>query len=117
MISTVDRGAIRQAARGQCVAILQHLGSLTDLQLNPKVHGPCPRCGGSDRFRAFDDVNETGGLFCNQCGTRSDIFASVQWLRNCTFPQALQLVADFVGNSHTIQAANVRQKSMSEPTK
>ncbi|MEX3015982.1 primase-helicase zinc-binding domain-containing protein [Gymnodinialimonas hymeniacidonis] len=30
-------------------------------------HGPCPLCGGKDRFR-FDDVGGNGTWFCNQCG-------------------------------------------------
>jgi putative DNA primase/helicase len=30
-------------------------------------HGPCPLCGGRDRFR-FDDKDGTGSYFCNQCG-------------------------------------------------
>ena len=85
---------IKRRAAGRCSFILQSICGLTDDQLNPKVHGPCPDCGGTDRFRAFDDVNDSGGLLCNQCGKRSDVFASVQWLRNCSFPEALQLVAD-----------------------
>ena len=31
------------------------------------VHGPCPMCGGTDRFR-FDDKEGRGTWFCNQCG-------------------------------------------------
>lgn len=31
------------------------------------VHGPCPMCGGVDRFR-FDDKEGRGTWFCNQCG-------------------------------------------------
>jgi putative DNA primase/helicase len=34
---------------------------------NPRLHGPCPICGGKDRFR-FDDRDGTGSWFCNQCG-------------------------------------------------
>ncbi|MGA8757448.1 MAG: toprim domain-containing protein [Stellaceae bacterium] len=30
-------------------------------------HGPCPLCGGKDRFR-FDDRDGTGSYYCNQCG-------------------------------------------------
>lgn len=32
------------------------------------VHGPCPLCGGSDRFR-FDNKEDKGSWFCNQCGS------------------------------------------------
>lgn len=30
-------------------------------------HGPCPACGGKDRFR-FDDKEGRGTWFCNRCG-------------------------------------------------
>ncbi|MBN1086749.1 hypothetical protein JNO12_20450 [Erwinia aphidicola] len=30
-------------------------------------HGPCPACGGKDRFR-FDDRDGRGTWLCNQCG-------------------------------------------------
>ena len=33
---------------------------------NGKRHGPCPVCGGKDRFR-FDDKNGRGTWYCSQC--------------------------------------------------
>ena len=30
-------------------------------------HGPCPSCGGKDRYR-FDNKNGRGGFYCNGCG-------------------------------------------------
>ena len=30
-------------------------------------HGPCPMCGGKDRFR-WDDLEGRGTYICNQCG-------------------------------------------------
>jgi putative DNA primase/helicase len=32
-------------------------------------HGPCPMCGGKDRFR-FDDKDGKGTFFCNGCGAQ-----------------------------------------------
>lgn len=32
-----------------------------------KQHGACPACGGTDRFR-FDNKDDRGTWFCNQCG-------------------------------------------------
>lgn len=91
---------IKRQAAGRWPNILQAVCGLTDLQLNPRDHGPCPQCGGTDRFRALDDVAETGALYCNQCHNREtkpksgDGIAAVQWLRNCEFSEALRLVAD-----------------------
>jgi putative DNA primase/helicase len=33
-------------------------------------HGPCPACGGKDRFR-FDNRRHRGDFFCNHCGAGS----------------------------------------------
>ncbi|VTM37715.1 Zinc binding domain / DNA primase [Klebsiella quasipneumoniae] len=35
-------------------------------------HGPCPKCGGKDRFR-FDNKDERGTWFCNHCGSGDGI--------------------------------------------
>src|SRR5665213_429893 len=35
-------------------------------------HGPCPLCGGKDRYR-FDDRDGTGSYLCNQCGAGTGI--------------------------------------------
>nr|EDZ37934.1 MAG: DNA primase [Leptospirillum sp. Group II '5-way CG'] len=46
--------------------ILSSLG--IDVPENPRRHGPCPICGGKDRFR-FDNRNEEGTWYCNQGGS------------------------------------------------
>ena len=37
---------------------------------NGRQHGPCPVCGGKDRFR-FDDKDGRGTWFCSQCDPQS----------------------------------------------
>lgn len=86
---------IRDQAAGKWREILTRLGMA--LPLTAKQHGPCPACGGKDRFR-FDDEDGHGSWFCNQCTPQAgDGFALVQKVRGCDFPGALQLVADAVG--------------------
>jgi putative DNA primase/helicase len=58
-MSTIER------ARGRWCEILPQLG--IDAHFLRNRHGPCPLCGGKDRFR-FDDRDGTGSYFCNQCG-------------------------------------------------
>jgi len=97
----LDAEEIKRQAAGRWPDILRGVCRLTDEQLNPRVHCPCPQCGGIDRFRALDDVAETGGLFCNQCFSErnGDGFAAIQWLNGCTFQGALKLVSEFIGNA------------------
>lgn len=98
---------IKRQAAGRWPDILRNVCGLTDSQLNPRVHGPCPKCGGTDRYRALDDVAETGGLFCNQChhSHNGDGLAAVQWLRDCTFPEAVGLVSSCIGHQQNHQPA------------
>ena len=90
---------IRLAARGQWRSILTRLCGLNETQLDPKIQQPCPKCGGTDRFRALDDVDQTGAVLCNQCfrEKNGDGFAAIQWLLGCTFPQAVEMVGSHLG--------------------
>lgn len=51
--------------RGRWQEILPQLG--VDSRFLVNRHGPCPLCGGRDRFR-FDDKDGSGSYFCGQCG-------------------------------------------------
>jgi putative DNA primase/helicase len=53
------------AAKGKWRGVLLHLG-LPAAALQDKA-GPCPLCGGKDRFR-WDNKDGRGTYICNQCG-------------------------------------------------
>jgi putative DNA primase/helicase len=55
-------------ARGRYREILPYFGIPIQCLTNKK--GPCPICGGKDRFR-FDDRDGDGTYFCNQCTERA----------------------------------------------
>ncbi|HRP94896.1 MAG TPA: primase-helicase zinc-binding domain-containing protein [Rhodocyclaceae bacterium] len=60
-----ERLDVRTIARGRWRGILLSLG-LDERTLSGK-HGPCPMCGGKDRFR-FDDREGRGTFYCSGCG-------------------------------------------------
>ena len=60
-----ERLDVRQIAQGRWRSILAVLG-VDERALSGK-HGPCPMCGGRDRFR-FDDKEGRGTYFCSGCG-------------------------------------------------
>ncbi len=70
---------------------------LVGLGIDPRFlvrrHGPCPACGGKDRFR-FDDREGRGTFYCNQCGA-GDGFRLLQNVFGWSFPEALNAVSDF----------------------
>lgn len=75
-------------------------GILTELGINPKLlanrHGPCPLCGGTDRFR-FDDRDGRGTWICNHCGA-GDGPEMVKRLNNVDFKGAAKMVEKVVGS-------------------
>lgn len=60
-------------------------------------HGPCPVCGGKDRFRFTNKFNR-GDAFCNQCG-HLDGFKLLMGARGIPFAEARRLVMSLAGLS------------------
>lgn len=83
-----DRETTKERAVGRWKSILPSFG-LSSQQLSGK-HGPCPVCGGKDRFR-FDDKGGNGTWFCNQCGA-GDGIGLVMRVQRVAFKQACQLI-------------------------
>ena len=84
---------VRHAASGRWGSILLSLG--VQEKFLSRRHGPCPACGGRDRFR-FDDKNGSGSFFCSHCGA-GDGFKLVQRLYDFSPRKSLQLVAGALG--------------------
>ncbi|MEW4452748.1 DUF3987 domain-containing protein [Bremerella sp. JC817] len=94
----IDAQTVKQAAREQWPAILSQVASIPSTHLDGKQHG-CPLCGGKDRFRLID-LN-AGAVLCNQCFNKGngDGLAAVMHFRGVDFPEALHLVAEYLGIS------------------
>ena len=72
VMNTIER------ATGRWREILPQLGIETRFLVNR--HGPCPLCGGKDRFRC-DDRDGSGSYYCNQCGPGPGIMLDPQAAR------------------------------------
>ena len=93
---TVDE--IKSAATGREVEILEHVAGIPADVLDGLNH-PCPKCGGQDRFRMID--RDRGAVYCNQCFYKKcgDFIAAVMWMNDCSFPQALERIGQYLGLS------------------
>lgn len=91
-----DLDLIRQAASPRWPEILSSLARVDADTLGGRAC-PCPKCGGSDRFRVFTDG--TGGAICNQCFRQKngDGFSVLQWLTGQNFAETLASVAAYLG--------------------
>ncbi len=77
---------IRVQMQGRWRGVLAALG-MSQKQLSGK-HGPCPMCGGVDRFR-FDNKGGSGTWICNQCGA-GDGVNLVMAYKGWTFAEAVK---------------------------
>jgi len=73
-------------------------------------HGPCPICGGRDRFR-FDDKSGSGSFFCNGCGAGDGIKLLCLYLQ-LPFADALNWLGQVIDGAradygHTISFVEV----------
>ncbi|MCG9026939.1 DUF7146 domain-containing protein [Laribacter hongkongensis] len=97
----LESATVMAAARHQWPGILTRLG-ISDRYLK-RQHGPCPGCGGRDRFR-FDDREGRGTWLCSGGGAdplAGDGLALVRHVFDCGFAEALRLVAGTLGMTGT----------------
>jgi putative DNA primase/helicase len=86
---------ISETARGRWHGILPQLGISAKLLRNH--HGPCPMCGGKDRFR-FDDREGKGTWICNRCGS-GDGAELVKRIKGVEYREAAKMVEAVVGRA------------------
>lgn len=98
-------GNLAERAQGRWREILPALG--IDAKALVNKHGPCPVCGGKDRFR-FDDKNGSGSWFCNQghggehdkaAGSAGNGVSLVMDFKQCSFPEAARLIEGIIGKA------------------
>jgi putative DNA primase/helicase len=82
---------VKEQARGNWLSILRSLG-IQETFLKNK-HGPCPMCGGKDRYR-WDNKNGRGTYYC-QCGP-GDGFQLLMKFHNWTFPETAQRIEELL---------------------
>jgi putative DNA primase/helicase len=83
-----------KAAHGRWPEILPRFG-IAPKFLKDK-HGPCPACGGADRYR-FTNRHGDGDYFCNQCGAGKGI-TLVAKVNRCDYATAAKWVDEYLGS-------------------
>ena len=101
MAAKVNLTELKALARGRWLEIF---ATIAGVQLDPscqKRHGPCPKCGGLDRFRATDLDN--GALICNQCfhTKNGDGIAALGWLTGRQFREVVATLCEYLGSKPT----------------
>lgn len=82
------------AAKGKWRGILLTLG-LPESCLKD-LHGPCPLCGGKDRFR-WDNKDGHGTYICSQCGAGDGMKLAIEYTGK-QFREVASMIDEMVGN-------------------
>lgn len=91
--TTVERTSeVKEAARGRWGSILTSL-ALDEAQLRGRM-GPCPVCGGKDRWR-YTDYRGNGDSICSQCG-HMDGFDLLMRINGWDFREARKAVGELI---------------------
>ena len=88
---TRDRDDRLAEAKSKDIGEIAQQLEIGDLLPWPPRHGmesvgPCPKCGGRDRF----SINQRDGVFnCRRCEGRGDVISLVRFMRDCSLPAAI----------------------------
>lgn len=86
---------LQERARGRWHGILPAIG-ISEKFLKRK-NGPCPVCGGKDRFR-FTDIDGKGTFYCNNCKGGNGV-GLVMKFTNLPFIEAAQRIERVIGGA------------------
>jgi putative DNA primase/helicase len=75
-------------------------------QFLSRKHGPCPICGGTDRFR-WDDKAGSGSFYCNKCGAGSGVDLVMKF-KGLNFIEAKRLIEEHLPSS-TVHVPKAKQ--------
>lgn len=78
---------------------------------NGRHHGPCPVCGGKDRFR-FDDKDGRGTWFCSQCDPQSG--GGLLLLSRYLGKPTIEVAKELIGQDMPRTVAPVRKHSATD---
>ena len=109
MALTFDQ--VRDAALGRWKDIVYPAFGIT-VPAKKNMHGPCPICGGKDRFRC-DDKQGKGTWICNQCGA-GDGFALIEKSRSMNYSEVLTEVGAVLGLSAETKVTDADRKKWKE---
>jgi putative DNA primase/helicase len=100
-------------ARGRWPEILSALGVGNSFLKNK--HGPCPICGGVNRFR-FDDRDGSGSYYCNQCGPGGSGLMLLRKLRGWDHATACREVDGIIGAGDFVAKSELSRLQEPDPS-
>lgn len=104
----------KDLALGHWPQILEDAG--IDANFLRDVHGPCPVCGGTDRFR-FDDKDGKGTYFCSKCGAGNGFKLLQLYMGYPGFKEAARHVEEYFGSGRAASRPSTYAPAVKSVTK
>ena len=80
--------------------------------------GPCPGCGGTDRFHVWPDQNNgEGSWWCRQCGRGGDAIQFLRDFEGLSFREACARLGKRVPDSHDLRTPRAPAAGAWDPAK
>lgn len=90
---------LQQAKSTDCIALAMQYSQLRRASGTKEMQGPCPKCGGDDRFHVKAD-----GWFCRQCHADwGDVIELVKWQEGVDFMTAVSSLTGWQPDGKTYQ--------------
>lgn len=100
------RAKTTDAAVGKWEGVLMALG--LDESFLQNRHGPCPACGGKDRYR-FDNKDGKGTYYCSGCGAGDGMSLAMK-ITGLDFASVAAKIDGIIGNVEPDRCANPAKK-------
>lgn len=81
---------VAKARAVDIASVVAARGGLGLKKQKKELIGPCPQCGGEDRFAVFFTKSGKQIFHCRACGAKGDAIALIQFLDGCDFDHAIE---------------------------
>lgn len=119
-----DKNELLRQATGRIADILRDLCGVPEDVIDAAASGkkrefPCPKCGGTTRFRVLDV--ERGAVYCSHCcaskeAGSGDVFGAVKWWNDVEFNDACRLLDRYLNGGPPVGASTAPTKRFASPT-
>jgi len=89
-VEMISENKLQQAKTADILSLIPTQLKKVSTHNGGEYAGPCPWCGGDDRFRAWP---ETGRYWCRQCNRKGDTVDLIRELQGVTFADAVDRLA------------------------
>lgn len=98
----IDADIVQRARESDLIGIMERYGVTLRKESVNSWCGPCPQCGGDDRFWIRDNR-----YTCRHCGISGDAIEFIRLRERCDFPEAVAILTGHATNGTSAKPLNI----------